>query len=277
VPLARLALGRVLGEGASGVVHAASMSADESTGAAGAISGAISGASAGAGASLSPPTQFAVKVFKPSSSDGRPEDEVEAALALPRHANLIDSLFFFDEPARAGAPRALGLVMEFVEGRLLGRTPSFESVTRDTFVPGADAFALRTALAVARGVARALAHMHAHGVVHGDVYAHNTLVAGAAGAEVAEGVKLGDLGAAYFAPPALLPRLAALEARGFACLLDDMLTRCAEGRTGEGGVGDAAARARAELEAVQAACEDADVASRPTMAAVAARLDSIAL
>lgn len=230
VPRASLTLGARLGDGASGTVYEAEL---------------------GSGG------RVAVKVFKASSSDGRPEDELTVALALPPHACLIETRGFFRDAAEGGRTGSLGLVMELVSGELLGRTPSFETVTRDTFPRGAPPLALVDALEIARGVSAALAHMHAAGIVHGDVYAHNILVCRPTGGAHP---KLGDLGAAWAAPPSLLAAATRLEARAFGCLLEDLLGLCEVGSL-DG--------LQAQLESLTAACLSEDVDARPTMAEAA--------
>jgi hypothetical protein len=147
------------------------------------------------------PVSVAVKLFKPASSDGRARDEVDAAIALPQHPCLVNTLGFVDEGEEKGAsgsaaaapasnPNAhLGLVLELLDAppgsssgwRILASPPSFATVTRDVYPDGSPSttsrfFSLRSAVVVARSVAAAVAHMHAHGVCHGDVYAHNVLV-----------------------------------------------------------------------------------------------------
>jgi hypothetical protein len=52
--------------------------------------------------------------------------------------------------------------------RSLGNPPSLDSVTRDTYPPGA-AFPAHAIAATACGVAAAIAHLHVHGIVHGDL------------------------------------------------------------------------------------------------------------
>ena len=209
----QLVLGARLGDGASGTVYAAELLQQQPAGDDVAAVGGGGGGGAAAAAAAAGASRVAVKVYKPSSSDGRVADEVAAALALadaaaapgahPGHAHLIRTLGVVvppaaDEPSAApcgggagGAPHvspalaasaAPALVMELLDTArmaLLGGTPSFASVTRDVYAPHAR-FTLREALAVARGVAGAVAAMHAAGLAHGDVYAHNTLVGEAA-------------------------------------------------------------------------------------------------
>jgi len=209
-------LGALLGEGASGSVYAASMTGNDTT---------------------RRDSNVAVKVYKQTSSDGKPEDEVNIARCLPPYRNLIESLGYYDEVSSDGV-RSLGLVMEKVEGHLLGSTPSFSSITRDTFPDGIK-FSLSECLKIAKGVSAAIMHMHKFGIAHGDIYAHNILI-GASGA-----VTLGDFGAAYAMPKELKDRLTRIDWRGFGFLLDDLLTRCVEGIGSD---------SRKELEGIRTGC-----------------------
>ena len=247
VPWDSIVLGSRLGDGASGTVFEASLGTDT----------------------------VAIKVFKASSSDGRPEDEVAIALALPSHPCLIKTRGFIQEAPRSGSSDvgSLGLVMELVRGELLGRTPSFESVTRDTFPPDTPTLGIFEVADVARGIAAALAHMHAHGVCHGDLYAHNILVsrgdASVGGtSSVAITPKLGDLGAAWAVPHCLATAAERFDVRGFGCLLEDLMC-VSSARGGSEPVHSPQLReVRASLESVAALCLNVDVESRPTMAAV---------
>ena len=198
VPWAALAPGRLLGEGASGRVHAALWRAPDEGGR----------------------REVAVKLFKGAmTSDGLPDREMAAALRAGRHPHLAGAL-----GRVAGHPDgAEGLVMPLLpEGwRTLAGPPSLASCSRDVYDP-----ALRLGPAVAsrlaRGVAAAAAHLHARGLMHGDLYAHNVLWDGDAGAAV-----LSDFGAASALPPA--PEGAAwrrVEVRAFGLLLDEILDRC---------------------------------------------------
>jgi hypothetical protein len=222
-----LKLGTLLGEGASGSVYNASFATS--------LIGNSSSARKG-------DNTVAVKVFKPTSSDGKPEDEVNVARCLPPHRNLIESIGYYDEVSGGDdlqtPVRSLGLVMEKIDGHLLGSTPSFSSITRDTFPDGIK-FSLAECLRIAKGVSAALIHMHKFGIAHGDVYAHNILIGGPSG------VKLGDFGAAYVMPKELKDRLTRIDWRGFGFLLDDLLTRCDEGLGSD---------SRKELEGVRTGC-----------------------
>jgi hypothetical protein len=184
--------GALLGEGASGHVHAASWAG----------------------------RPVALKLFKGAmTSDGLPEREMAACLAAGAHPHLIGAL-----GRLAGHPQALqGLVMPLLPAawRVLAGPPSLESCSRDIYDP-----ALRldpvVALRIARGIGAAALHLHGQGLLHGDLYAHNVLWDGTAGEAV-----LSDLGAAAFLPPGKLGEtLQRLEVRAWGLLLGELLDRC---------------------------------------------------
>lgn len=153
-----LSLGERLGEGTSGIVHKASWKGQT----------------------------VAVKLYKSElSSDGRSLDEVFASCAV-EHPHVLKFLGYFERPK-------LGAVLEWAPGlRSLGKPPSMETITRDTY--GATAsFGGRVIRAVASSIAAALAHLHSRGVAHGDCYAHNILFEPTSGE-----AKLSDFGAAFY-------------------------------------------------------------------------------
>ncbi|MRV74874.1 protein kinase [Duganella sp. FT92W] len=188
-----LAIGRKLGEGASGVIYQAEQNAA---------------------------AQVAVKLFKGAvTSDGLPQSEMAACIAAGRHPDLI--------PVQGrihGHPDgAQGLVMPLIDpdyGNLAG-PPSLASCTRDVY-GGDKRFDAATALRIAYGVASAAAHLHMRGILHGDLYGHNIL-------HCHRGrTLLGDFGAASFFDPAgaQAAGLQRLETRAFGCLLAELLERC---------------------------------------------------
>ena len=192
-----LSLGARLGEGASGVIHAATWR------------------SGGADRAV------ALKRFKGSvTSDGWPDSEMAACLALGDHDALVRVL----GPVQADADGAGALVL----GRLpadtqaLAAPPSFDTCTRDVYAPDLKFTALALAQLMHQ-VASAMAQVHTRGLVHGDLYAHNLLRAGSRG-------WLSDLGAASFLPPGqpgLHAALQALDVRAFGVLLGECLARTA--------------------------------------------------
>jgi hypothetical protein len=229
----RLEMGAVLGEGASGRVSHALWRPEGAA-----------------------PRPVALKLFKGAmTSDGLPEGEMAACLAAGDHPNLVGALGRLE-----GHPAGQqGLVMPLLpEGwRVLAGPPSPESCSRDVYDP-----ALRlepgVALRIARGVGAAAAHLQARGLQHGDLYAHNTLWDGTAGAAV-----LSDFGAASFLPGGaeggLLQRL---EVRAWGLLLQELLDCCVT------------APAPA-LRTLQQQCLDPDPALRPLLPEALSVLDSL--
>jgi hypothetical protein len=192
-----LTLGRKLGEGASGVIHQATL-----------------------GAQAQP---VAVKLFKGAvTSDGWPHSEMAASIAAGAHPALIAAQSRID-----GHPDGLeGLVMALVgpSFRTLAGPPSLASCTRDVYAADAQ-WPPGVALRIARDIASAMQHLHARGILHGDLYAHNVLWSAHGGG------LLGDFGAAWMTgslEPGQAQALQRLEMRAFGCLLEELLDRCSD-------------------------------------------------
>ena len=189
-----LRMGELLGQGASGHIHAARWrmpSGEERA--------------------------VAVKLFKGAvTSDGLPASEMAACIAAGTHAHLIGV-----EGRVDGHPQGVqGLVMGLIPPhyRPLAGPPSLASCSRDVYAPG-----LRVTPAHAHAIARdtgdALTHLHARGLVHGDFYAHNILVDDQGHA------LLGDFGAASFLPEGDAGRVEALlriDRRAHAVLVEEL-------------------------------------------------------
>lgn len=194
----------------------------------------------------------AVKVYKGAmTSDGSPLCEMAACISAGAHPNLIPVL---GQVARHPAG-ANGLVMSLIdpEFRNLAGPPSLDSCTRDVYADD-KRFTPDAMLAIAHGIASAASQLHARGIMHGDLYAHNILHTEAGGA------LLGDFGGASFYDVAG-PEAAALqrlEVRAFGFLLEELLERTAA--------------APEHLTRLQAACVDAESASRPLFAEIVQRL-----
>ena len=163
VPMAALTIGALLGEGASGRVHAATWNG----------------------------RTVALKRFRGAvTSDGLPAHEMAAALAACGHANVLGALARVAGDADGDA----AMLMPLIPGgwRGLAGPPSFRTCSRDVYDPE-----LRldggVALRIARDVAAAGAHLASRGVLHGDLYAHNIHWDGRAGTAL-----LGDFGAATY-------------------------------------------------------------------------------
>ncbi|WJN57769.1 leucine-rich repeat-containing protein kinase family protein [Pseudomonas sp. SO81] len=196
--------------------------------------------------------EVAVKLFKGQmTSDGLPHSEMAACLSAGRHPQLLPVI----GPLQAQDGEADGLLLELLEPRfrVLAGPPSLASCTRDCYAPE-QRFTAEQVLALAGGVAGALAHLHGQGILHGDLYGHNLLVDG-------HDCRLSDFGAASFFTPgsAQGAALQRLESRAFGILLEELLQRC-----------DAPP---ADLQALAAACQQADSAQRPDFAELYAALD----
>lgn len=228
VPWPALALGALLGQGASGLVHHAQWQE----------------------AADAPPREVALKLFKGAmTSDGLPRHEMAACLAAGGHPALMGAIGRLH-----GHPEGLeGLVMPLLppDWRVLAGPPSLASCTRDVYAAELRLSA-PAALRIARDVADALAHLHGRGVLHGDVYAHNILWDGATGAAM-----LSDFGAACLLPPEAAAPLSALERRAFGLLAGELLALVPAAEPG-----------LAPLRAVEAACLDPTPARRPPMAEI---------
>ena len=206
IPAAALTLGDRLGEGASGVIRAATLRHGDSNG------------------NDSADEAVAVKQFKGTvTSDGWPGSEMAACLAAGAHDALVPVRGpVLNTGADPQAAHALVLGRLPPGTQALAAPPSFDSCTRDIYAPGLrlDADSVWT---LARQVASAMAQLHARGLVHGDLYAHNLLRSGTQ-------VWLSDLGAAAFLPPAqpeLHAALRALDVRAYGVLLDEWLAHSA--------------------------------------------------
>jgi len=194
IPWAELQLSALLGEGASGHIHAARWQPAHG-----------------------PAEDVAVKLFKGAvTSDGLPQCEMAASLAAGEHAHLVGV-----RGVLAGHPQGTsGLVLPRLAAHWapLAGPPSMASCTRDVYRPG-----LRLPGAQARAIAHAttaaLGHLHARGLGHGDLYAHNLLVDGQGGA------LLSDFGAAAFLPvddAARTDALQALDRRALQVLVEEL-------------------------------------------------------
>lgn len=191
---ASLTVQQAVGEGASGIIYKAVMSEGG---------------------------PVAVKVFKGAvTSDGLPEDEMNAFMAAGHHAGLTRVVGRI-----AGHPEGKqGVVMDWIPERYynLGLPPDFDTCTRDRFVAGAQ-LTTGQAVRIAATIASVGAHLRSRGIMHGDLYAHNTLV------DERGAALLGDFGAAWqyntkeAAMAALLERV---EVSAFGCLLDDLIQLC---------------------------------------------------
>ncbi|WP_169726559.1 leucine-rich repeat-containing protein kinase family protein [Piscinibacter gummiphilus] len=194
IPWSELQMQDVLGEGASGHIHAARW------------------VPAGA-----PAQDVAVKLFKGAvTSDGLPECEMAATLAAGRHPDLVGALGVLE-----GHPSGThGLVLPRLAShwKPLAGPPSMATCTRDVYADGLRLPASH-ADALARAATAALDHLHARGLTHGDLYAHNLLVDGCGRGLVS------DFGAASFLPgedPERAEALKRVDRRALQVLLDEL-------------------------------------------------------
>ena len=188
-PLENFELKKVIGQGASGVIHLAKTAQHD----------------------------VAVKLFKGAiTSDGYPLDEVNCCLQAGYHKNLINVLSYIEQSTQ------LGLVMELIDTRFtnLGLPPSLETCTRDTFNTHCH-YSPEAIYKVAQQMISTLAHLHANNVSHGDIYAHNTMI------NEQYDVLFGDFGAATnlnMLTQEEKKRIELIEVRAFGCLIEDLLS-----------------------------------------------------
>jgi hypothetical protein len=216
-------------------------------------------------------TAVALKLFRgAATSDGLPEDEMSAMLAMADHPCCVGILGRVTgaPPLDAHQPAGIAQLAALLplvppQFGILGGPPSFDTVTRDVYAADR-VFAPRQALKILIDTADVCEAMHRCEVSHGDLYAHNLLIDETMPAETA--VKLSDFGAAT-----PLRALSAeqrglferVEVRALGCLIEEV-----GGRVG----GDCAEVFGAALAALAERSMDADVAARPSFADVKAFL-----
>jgi hypothetical protein len=162
--------------------------------------------------------EVAVKEFKGAiTSDGLPEDEMNACILADNHKNLIPLLGKITNHAH----KKEGLVLSLIPPNYtnLGLPPSFETCTRDVFTAGT-VFTAQQIFCIAIAAASVGAHLHNKGILHGDLYAHNTLINNDAHC------LLGDFGAASLYninDVETATSLEKIEVLAWAYLVDDVL------------------------------------------------------
>ena len=198
IPWSTLRVGELLGQGASGHIHAArwrTITGDDRA--------------------------VAVKLFKGEvTSDGLPGSEMAACIAAGVHAHLIGVEGRIVDHPRGVQGLVLGLIPPHY--RSLAGPPSLESCSRDVYAADRR-FTATQARAIATGTRDALAHLHARGVMHGDFYGHNILV------DAAGHALLGDFGAASFLPvddDARAEALRRIDRRAVSVLVNELAQRC---------------------------------------------------
>lgn len=199
VPYSSLALQNVLGQGASGVISRAIWNTPTDDF----------------------PDEIAVKVFKGEvTSDGYPEDELQACLKVGGHVNLVSSLAQVDEK------NCLALVMELIPEHYnnLGLPPDFDTCTRDTFEVGFT-LSIEQIGKIVKQMQSVFAHLHKNQVSHGDLYAHNTLF------DQDANIIFGDFGAAtmyHMLNEKQQAQIQLIERRALNYFVQDLLSVCLE-------------------------------------------------
>ena len=163
--------------------------------------------------------EVAVKVFKGEvTSDGFPEDEMNACIAAGSHDHLVKLI----GKIKNHPEQKMGLVLELIPASFknLAGPPSFDTCTRDTFEKGTQ-FSSETILKISQSVADTAKHLHSKGIMHGDLYAHNTLF------DEKANTIFGDFGAAtlYDLNDANASYFEKLDVRAFGCLMEDLLNQ----------------------------------------------------
>lgn len=201
VPWTSLRQEEWLGEGASGRVHAALWNRT------------------GHGT----PGRVAIKLYKGSmTSDGLPGREMEAALTVGAHPNILGGLGRVDDHPSGAACLLLPLLPS--HWQVLAAPPSLGTCSRDIYDPSM-ILPPGAACRIARAVAAAGSHLRANGLLHGDLYAHNIHWDGEHGDAV-----LGDFGAASRCPPGPAgATLEALDVLAWGILAGELLERAPAG------------------------------------------------
>lgn len=188
-------LENVLGQGASGVISQARWNKEQTDF----------------------PQEIAVKVFKGEvTSDGYPEDELQACLKVGNHPSLVQSL------AQVNEDNHLALIMNLIPAHYknLGLPPSLESCTRDTF-PAGFTLSLDHINKITAEMRNVFDHLHDNQVCHGDLYAHNTLF------DADANIIFGDFGAAsmyHMLSESQQQKVRAIEERALNHFIDDLMS-----------------------------------------------------
>ncbi len=230
-----LALLETLGEGASGIISKATWHGEQQK-------------------------EVAVKVFKGEvTSDGYPQDEMNACILAGPHKNLVRVIGKIKEHPE----RKTGLVLELIPPTFknLAGPPSYETCTRDTFKPETD-FKISTILNIVTSIASAGKHLHNKGIMHGDLYAHNTLI------DEDDNTIFGDFGAAtvYNLSDKDATLFERLDVRAFGCLVDDLLSQSQDETSNE---------LKNSLVLLRDSCMNDSITKRPSFMAIEESLEVI--
>lgn len=167
------------------------------------------------------PDEVAVKIFKGElTSDGYPEDELQACLKVKGHTNLVKSL------AQINEKDCLALVMELIPEHYqnLGLPPDFDTCTRDTFENGFS-LTIKQISKIVKQMQSVFAHLHENKVCHGDLYAHNTLF------DQDANIIFGDFGAAtmyHMLTTQQQEKIKHIEYRALSYFIQDLLSVCVD-------------------------------------------------
>jgi len=227
-----------LGEGASGVIYRAAWQNSPND--------------------LDNTEHVAVKQFKGTvTSDGYPQDELQASLKVGNHPNLPVVL------AKLQDDQQDGVVMKLIESSFhnLGLPPSLQSCTRDVFDDDQQ-YDIDSIWQIAYDIADTLQHMHQQQICHGDLYAHNILIDDSVDETK---VLLSDFGAASplaCLTPEQTQRLQTIDVQADGHLLEDLLSLCDETDNEK----------YHALQTLHAACVEADMDKRPSFEQIVERL-----
>lgn len=194
---ASYSINHVLGQGASGVIsHADWLNRD-----------------------FDFPAEVAVKVFKGEvTTDGYPQDELQACLQAGLHTNLVKSI------AQVNEDDHLALVMELIPSDYfnLGLPPTLDTCTRDVF-KSEFTLSVEKIEYIVDQMLNVFSHLHENKVCHGDLYAHNVLIN-------RQGEMIfGDFGAASvydYLTDAQQQGVRRVEARALSHFIEDLLSVC---------------------------------------------------
>lgn len=165
------------------------------------------------------PAEVAVKVFKGEvTSDGYPQDELQACLQTGYHTNLVKSI------AQVSEDDHLALVMELIPSDYfnLGLPPTLETCTRDVFTSGMT-LEVEKIERIVDQMLNVFSHLHDNKVCHGDLYAHNVLI------NPQGEMIFGDFGAASvynYLSEAQQQGVRRVEARALSHFIEDLLSVC---------------------------------------------------
>lgn len=206
--------------------------------------------------------EVAVKEFKGAvTSDGLPEDEMNACILAGTHKNLIPLLGKITNHAHQREGLVLGLIPPTFKN--LGLPPSLETCTRDVFEPNTF-FTAKQVLQIVKAAASVGAHLHSKGIMHGDFYAHNTLI------NAVSEILMGDFGAASLYninDTTMAESLEKIEVNAWACLLEDLLLNLC--------VTELSNEIITELSSIKEKAIQAQVINRPTFNEIFQMLEEI--